>query len=168
MKILTLLFLALFLVSCGNSSGEFSSLNENELSKKILELQNNNETDKIIDGMNIFIDKYPNSKKTPDYLKTLATIYAGSKKNFNQAITLYKKIINKYPKSEVTPDAYFALGFIYNNELQDYNNAKLYYTEFINKFPNHEAIESAKFELQFLGKSEDEILKALQNNNRSN
>jgi TolA-binding protein len=163
MKKLAFLLPALFLISCGNNS-EFSSLDEEALNQKIIGLQNNNETEKIIEGINVFVDKYPESKKTADYLRTLATIYANEKKNFNQAITLYKKIINKYPESKVAPDAYFSLGFIYSNELKDYNNAKVYYTEFINKFPNHEAVESAKFELQYLGKSEDEILNILQNN----
>ena len=165
MKKIFLLLLSLFLISCSkNSHEEFKSLDENALSQKIIEFQNNNETDKVIDGINFFVDKYPKSEKTANYLKILATIYAGNKKNFNQAITLYKKIIKQYPESKVAPDAYFALGFIYSNELKDYNNAKLYYTEFINKFPDHEAIESAKFEVQYLGKSEEEILNSLQNN----
>jgi len=164
MKKLVFLFIALFLMSCGNnSSKEFSSLDENALSQKILELQDNNEKEKVITALNVFVDKYPQSEKTADYLKVLAAIYAGDKKNINQAITLYKKIINKYPESKVVPEVYFTLGFIYSNNLKDYNNAKLYYTEFIKKFPDHEAVESAKFEVQHLGKSEEEVLNSLQN-----
>ena len=163
MKKLICLLLALFLISFGkDSSEEFKSLDEEALSQKIIELQNNKEIERVITGMNVFVDKFPKSERTADYLKGLAVLYVSNKKDFNQAITLYKKIINKYPESNVAPDAYFALGFIYSNDLKDYNNAKLYYTEFINKFPEHEAVESAKFELQYLGKSEEEVLDFLQ------
>jgi outer membrane protein assembly factor BamD (BamD/ComL family) len=164
MKKSVFLLLALFLISCGSdSSKEFSSLNEEALSQKIMELQNNNEIDKTISAINVFVDKYPESENAANYLKLLAAIYANDKNNVNQAITVYKKIINKYPESNIAPETYFALGFIYSTELKDYNSAKLYYTEFINKFPDHEAVESAKFEIQHLGKSEEEILNSLQN-----
>jgi len=163
MKKIVVMLMSIFLISCGDkSSEEFKLLDENALSEKIIELQNNNETDKVIEGIKFFVDKYPQSERSAEYLKTLGIIYSGDKKNYNQAITVYKKIINQYPESKVTADAYFALGFIYSNQLKDYNNAKLYYTEFINKFPEHEAVESAKFEIQYLGKSEEEILNSIQ------
>lgn len=163
MKKLAFLFITIFLISCGNkSSKEFASLDEETLSQKITELQNSDQTEKFIDALNFFVDKYPQNEKTPDYLKALASIHANYRKNINQAITLYKKIINKYPESNAAPDAYFTLGFIYSNELKDYNSAKSYYNEFINKFPEHEAVESAKFEVQHMGKSEEEILKSLE------
>ena len=164
MKKLFFLVLSLLIISCGKKDGEdFNSLNENDLSFKINEYYQKHDFAKTIEGINVFVAKFPKSDKAPEQLKNLALIYTNDMKDINQAITQYKKIINDYPQSKEAPNAFFTLGFIYSNELKDYNNAKLYYEEFIKKYPDHEAVASAKFEIETMGKGSDEILNKLQN-----
>jgi outer membrane protein assembly factor BamD (BamD/ComL family) len=164
MKKLFLLVLSLIIISCGKKNEEdLNSLNENELSAKISEFYQKHDLHKVIECINIFVNKFPQSEKAPEQLKNLALIYSNEMKDMNQAITQYKRIINDFPQSKESPNAYFTLGFIYSNELKDYSNAKFYYEEFIKRFPNHEAASSAKFELETLGKGTEEILNKLQN-----
>jgi len=164
MKTIFFLFLTLVVISCGNKGDDLNTLNEDELSWKIEEYYTQKDIKNTITCINLFTDKFPQNPKSPEYLSNLALIYTNELKDLNLAVTQYKRIINDFPQAKETPNAFFTLGFIYNNELKDYNSAKYYYEEFIKRYPNHEAVQSARFELETMGKSADDIINKLQNN----
>lgn len=82
-----------------------------------------------------------------------------------KAIELYSKVIEKMPQHPKAATAFFMTGFVYANDLQELDKARAAYETFLNKFPNDEMAESARAELKNLGKSPEEILKELLQNN---
>ncbi len=79
-----------------------------------------------------------------------------------KALSIYDWILRAYPDHKRSAQAMFLKGFIYDNDLKDFETAKTVYTEFIQKYPNDEFASSAQFLLENLGKSDDELLDALQ------
>lgn len=82
-----------------------------------------------------------------------------------KAIEIYSKIIEKMPQHRKAPTAFFMTGFVYANDLKDLEKAKAAYELFLEKFPNDDMAESARGELKNLGKTPEEILKELLQNN---
>ena len=82
-----------------------------------------------------------------------------------QAIELYSKITEKMPEHPKAPTAFFMIGFVYANDLKDLEKGKAAYELFLEKFPNDDMAESARGELKNLGKSPEEVLKELLQNN---
>lgn len=81
--------------------------------------------------------------------------------NFNKAIQLYETIYREAPEHDFAPTALFMRSFIYENNLNDLPKAKAGYEEFLQKYPNNEMVESARASLKMLGKSPEEIIKAM-------
>lgn len=79
-----------------------------------------------------------------------------------KALAIYDWILRAYPNHKRSAQALFLKGFTYDNDLKDYETARVAYTEFLQKYPNDEFASSAQFLLDNLGKSDDELLKALQ------
>lgn len=79
-----------------------------------------------------------------------------------KAISIYDWIQRAYPNHKRSAQALFLKGFTYDNDLHDFDKAKEVYTEFLAKYPNDEFASSAQFLLENLGKSDDELLEALQ------
>lgn len=79
-----------------------------------------------------------------------------------KTLSIYEWILKAYPDHKRSAQALFLKGFTYDNDLKDYETAKAAYTEFLQKYPKDEFASSAQFLLDNLGKSDDELLKALQ------
>ena len=76
---------------------------------------------------------------------------------FNEAVTVYEKLIDTFPESENRSKAVFMLGFLYANELNEPAQGGNYYRMMLEEYPDHELAVSAKFELDNLGKNSAEI-----------
>ena len=87
----------------------------------------------------------------------MGDIYMNDLRDFETALSQYRKVIKKYPGSNQEPHAQFMIGYIYANIIKDYTLAKREYLLFLSKHENHELSPSVKFEIEFLGKDINEI-----------
>jgi tetratricopeptide (TPR) repeat protein len=115
----------------------------------------------FINNCEIFALVNPDDKRTPAYLDVSAQL-AHKMQMYGKAIELYDWILEKHPDYEKASTAMFVKGFILDSELKRYDQAREVYTEFLEKYPESLLVRDVKTSLEFLGKSDEEILKALQ------
>jgi tetratricopeptide (TPR) repeat protein len=96
----------------------------------------------------------------------LAAESARTIRNPEKAIELFDWLVAQYPQHPRGITALFLKGFVIDNDLKDYTRAGEVYNEFLAKHPTHEFAESAKFMLQNLGKSDEELIKMLEEKNK--
>lgn len=109
----------------------------------------------------------PTSPTAPVNLYKAAEI-ARSLRTFPKTLSLYDWIGEKYPDYDKAPTTLFLKGFIIENELKNTDLAKEIYTEFLNKYPNHDLADDVKFLVENIGKSNEEILKIIENKKGGN
>ena len=114
-----------------------------------------------INNCEMFALVNPNDKRTPNYLDAAAQL-AHRMHMFGKALDLYDWILEKHPDYEKASTAMFVKGFILDSELKRYDEARQVYTEFLEKYPETMLARDVKTSLEFLGKSDEEILQALQ------
>lgn len=83
-------------------------------------------------------------------------------RSYNRAIDIFDWILEKYPTHPKAPQALFLKAFTYDNEFGDIEKAREYYLAFIENCPEDEFADDAQFLLDNLGKSDDELLRELQ------
>lgn len=125
---------------------------------------NRNEAFKYVDACEAYAISAPQDPKTPDYLFNAAEI-AKLLKTYDKAISLYDKLIEQYPDYKKTPSALFIKAFTLENELGREEEAKQAYTLFLEKYPDDNFADDARFSLENIGKSPDEVLKAIEAKN---
>ncbi len=76
---------------------------------------------------------------------------------YQEAVSVYNKLIKKYPQSKFAPQAQFMIGFIYANEVQDLDLAAKAYEKFLLVYPDHDMAKDAKWELDHLGEDINDI-----------
>ncbi|MBK7410136.1 MAG: tetratricopeptide repeat protein [Saprospirales bacterium] len=103
----------------------------------------------------------PEDPKTPDLVFEAART-AGYIRSFPKAVELYDWVYTRYPDYSKASQALFMMAFTYDNEMGNVDRAKGLYEEFLQKYPNDDFADDAQALFQNLGKSEEEILKALQ------
>lgn len=103
----------------------------------------------------------PDDPQTPDLLYEAART-AGYIRSFPKAVDLYEWVYTRYPDYSKSSQALFMMAFTYDNEMKNVDKARGLYEEFLQKYPNDEFTDDAQVLLQNLGKSEEEILKSLQ------
>ena len=87
--------------------------------------------------------------------------------SLNKTISLYDWIITYYPNDKNASMALFLKGFTYENEIKDLEKAKEIYETFLSKYPNHAMAKDVGFLIKNIGKSDKEIMDALQENRTS-
>ncbi len=105
-----------------------------------------------------FAKKAPTDANAAKYLFQAAET-ARSIKKYDQALTIYDQIyadFSSYPKA---PQAMFLKAFTLDSEMQQYDKARTLYEEFMTKHPQDEFADDTKFLLENLGKSDEEIIK---------
>jgi tetratricopeptide (TPR) repeat protein len=107
----------------------------------------------------------PVKEETPKYLFNASEI-ARTIKTFDKTLYLYDWIIDKYPQFEKAPMALFLKGFILENDLNNMEKAKEVYREFLEKYPAHDLADDVQFLLDNIGKSNEEILKMIEENKK--
>lgn len=116
---------------------------------------------KYVDVTEAFALANPHSSLTPAYLYKASEV-ARSIRTMPKALSIYDWILTDYENYEKYPTVMFLKGFVLENELNNSELAKTTYEEFLSKFPNHELASSVKFLIENLGKSDEEILKFIE------
>jgi len=80
----------------------------------------------------------------------------------DKALGYYEQTYTAFPDDERAPEALFMHAFTLDNDLKRYAEAKVLYEAFLKKYPNDDFADDAQFLLKNLGKSEEEIFKALE------
>lgn len=108
----------------------------------------------------------PDSETAPVNLYKAAEI-ARSLRTFPKTLSLYDWISEKYPNFDKAPTTLFLKGFIIENELKNAELAKSIYTEFLEKYPDNDLADDVKFLVENIGKSNEEILKIIEDKKES-
>lgn len=82
---------------------------------------------------------------------------------FDKALLYYEQVGSQYPEHDRASEALFMRAFTLDNDLKRYEEAKVLYEEFLQKYPKDDFADDAQFLMQNLGKSEEELFKALEN-----
>ncbi|HLF64221.1 MAG TPA: tetratricopeptide repeat protein [Saprospiraceae bacterium] len=122
---------------------------------------NENAARQYVDVCEAYALVYHGTDQAVEYLHK-ASETARTLRSTAKALAIYEWILRGYPDHKRSAQALFLKGFTYDNDLKDFETAKTVYTEFLRKYPNDEFASSAQFLLENLGKSDDELLKALQ------
>lgn len=107
----------------------------------------------------------PQAKDSPEFLFKAAEV-AHTIKSYNKTFELYDWILEKYPKFEKSPTALFLKGYIFDNELKKYDEATKIYNEFLEKYPNSDLVDDVMTLKEYMGKSDEEILKLIEQNKK--
>jgi tetratricopeptide (TPR) repeat protein len=157
MRIINQFFcLALIFISCGNP--------KKDLEKKIVAMNNQDSLANTAglfhyaDLLNQYITKYPNDKKSENYLFQLAQSCNGLNKH-SEAIDYLSLYLEQYPEGEKKADALFIKAFIYENSLNQKDSAIQLYETFLEQYPQHALAESVKLSLQNIGTPLEELVK---------
>lgn len=107
------------------------------------------EPEKAVQTLDSIDVKYPNNALSNDILMAKARILI-QQKDYNDAITLLKKIYETHPDNLWADDAVFMLGDIYENQLNDKAQAKTYYQKIITDYPGSLWINEARKRFRIL------------------
>ncbi|MEM9527964.1 MAG: tetratricopeptide repeat protein [Bacteroidota bacterium] len=78
------------------------------------------------------------------------------------AAAIYERVTREFPAYSKAGEALFMLAFTYDEDLNNLEMAKATYEKFIEMYPNNGFADDAEMLLQNLGKSDEEILKELE------
>ena len=118
---------------------------------------------KYVDACEAYALSNPRGPKAAEYLFDAAEMAKLLRTN-NKALNIYDWLVAKYPNYEKTPSALFIKAFILENEMNNMEEARLAYQLFLEKYPDNDFADDARFSLENLGKSADEVLKAIEAN----
>lgn len=79
-----------------------------------------------------------------------------------RAAEIYHNIGERYPDFSKAGEALFMLAFTYDEDLKDMEKAKATYEMFLEKYPDHTFADDTEMLLKNLGKTDEEILNALE------
>lgn len=102
-------------------------------------------------------------EKAPEYLYKASEV-ARSLSTYRKALSLFDWIIEQYPNFEKAPTCLFLKGFVIENELKNEDLARQSYELFLDKYPSDELADDVKFLLDNLGKTDEEMLKMIEEN----
>ncbi len=122
---------------------------------------------KYVDAVEALALTAPDLPAVPNHLYGAAEV-ARSLRTFPKAMSLYDWILEVYPQSEHAPNVLFIKGFILEQDYKREDEAREIYQAFIDKYPKHKMAESAKFLLENLGKSNEEILREIEQRKKQN
>ncbi len=105
-----------------------------------------------------FGKKAPTDANAAKYLFQAAET-ARSIKKYDLALSIYDNIYANFSSYPKAPQAMFLKAFTLDSEMQQYDRAKNLYQEFMTKHPEDEFADDTKFLLENLGKSDEEIIK---------
>jgi len=122
---------------------------------------------KYVDAAEVYALVRPDENHTADYLYKAAEI-ARSLRTIPKAMSIYDWIIEDYQDYEDIPTVTFIKGFILEQEYKKPEAAREVYETFLERYPDHQMAESARFLLKNMGKSDEEILQAIEANQSAN
>jgi tetratricopeptide (TPR) repeat protein len=190
-KLLYFLCLAIFIIGC-NKKNQTSNTVQEESGDQTELMQTYDRADSLyqqgiinqelfeefIDQAIRFADVHPENEIIPDMLSKagVACMILAKSKSMEQnpdeeyienyarkGISIFEKIQATYPDYEGVKNCYLNRAFIYDDILHKYLDAEYEYREFLHKYPEDSACENIRAYLQVLGKSEEEIMAAINN-----
>ena len=170
-----LLFTVYFFSSCGSRKTEandehekmisqIDSINKNMFDKKNLQLDKNLAF-KGIAAYQDFVKKFPSDSMSAEYLFRLSDLQRAVGDN-SKAIQSLADICKSYPNYKKIPDCLFLQGYYYQEFFNDTNSAKILYQQLIAKYPAHAFVDDAKALMNMFGKSEADIIKGFEKNEK--
>jgi tetratricopeptide (TPR) repeat protein len=112
-----------------------------------------------------FANTYPSHSKTPAVLEVCAKSCEIVGK-YDEAVNILHKLINEFPETDETPKYMWNKARVIEEKMGKIPNAKAAYNELIQRFPNHQMAIDAKYYIEnFLGKTDEDILKFLDEKN---
>lgn len=106
-------------------------------------------------------DKYPDDTLAAlPYYRAAEVVRALNEPK--RAAVIYEAIHTKYPTWSKAPEALFMLGFTYDEDLGNLEAAKTTYERFLALYPDNVFAESTPMLLNNLGKSDEEMLRQLE------
>ena len=99
-----------------------------------------------------------------EYMLRAASLSTGIGE-YQQAIDLLINFYDGYPNSKRRPEAAYTVAFIYDAYLQNPDKAALYYQAVIDNHPDSRYAQEAEASLRLVGKSNEQILEFLKQNN---
>lgn len=82
------------------------------------------------------------------------------------AVKYFGMVAEQHPTFHKAPEALFLQAFCEETLNGDVQQAEFFYKEFIAKHPGHPLVRDAEFSLQNLGKSEEELIRMFESQNR--
>lgn len=79
-----------------------------------------------------------------------------------RAAAIYEQVHQSYPTFSKAAESLFMLAFTYDEDLNDMGKAKETYEKFLKLYPDNSFADDTKMLLENLGKSDEEILKELE------
>ncbi|MFZ1749954.1 MAG: hypothetical protein WAU01_07170 [Saprospiraceae bacterium] len=126
---------------------------------------NEQSTSLYIDMCESYALAFPKDTQTPEYLFRAAEM-ARALRSYPKMMSLYDWIYSYFPKYEKAPLALFLKGFAMDSEFKRPAEAKLLYEKFLLNHPQDSLAKDVRFLLNNLGKSDEEILKEMQKNQK--
>jgi len=121
----------------------------------------------LVNTYNVFTNRFADDPQSAGYLFKTAEVLRSLKK-FNEAVSVYSKIVSDYPNFDKVPHSLFLKGFSHENDLKNLPQAKGSYEEFLQRFPQHELADDVQFSLDNLGKSPEEIIQEFEKKRKEN
>ena len=167
----TVLSFILFASSCQNGSGEKETDSDKTgLTEKIATLENKifnpdgtintKKALTLLDAYEQFIVENKDDSNRMEYIFKAAGIAL----NLNRGQTSLKYLeqyLLSYPNGPQAEQALFLKAFVLENSIGNIKAAKQTYEEFIQKYPNSEFADDAKASIKYIGKSPDEIIELM-------
>lgn len=107
-----------------------------------------------------FIHQYPKDPNVSDFTFKAAEYYHMLGK-FDDAIMMYDRFANTWHKDKRAEHALFMIAFVQENGLQQFVKARASYDNFLKKYPNGELADDARAALNLIGKSDEDIIQFL-------
>lgn len=144
----------------------------NSAEKSLYGDQSNLEFDKdkaqnLVNTYNVFTGRFADDPQSAGYLFKTAEVLRSLKK-FNEAVSVYGRIVKDYPDFDKVPHSLFLQGFSHENDLKNLPQAKTCYEDFLKRFPDHELADDVQFSLTNLGKSPEEIIEGFEQIRKEN
>lgn len=162
-KVLLLLCLGLFLISCSNSTDEQKE-QISQLEKKNYETADTNSARELMNAYLQYANEFPQDSLTPEYLLRAASVTM-KLGNGAQAIDIFDRIINQYPSFSKLPEVYYYRAYTFEGVLYDIAAAEEAYKDFINRYPESDLAVDAQLSIKYLGMSPEEIIASFETNN---
>lgn len=189
-KLLYFLSIALLIISCNKSKDQSNNTVQEESIDQTELMQAYDKADSLYNQGVIseelfdsfitrsikFADIHPEDEITPNMLSKagVACMILAKKASMEQypdqeivekyahkGISIFEKIQATYPDYEGLKNCYLNRAFIYEDILHKYLDAEYVYRDFLHKYPDDPMCENIRANLEIMGKSEEEIMAAI-------
>lgn len=147
--------------------GFIACTSTDSLKEEIQTLENQLATSPDEETLRLLFDLYKEiASKTKDQKEKVNFLWKSGEtaraiRAFDAAERVLQDIYETYPETEEAPKALFLHAFMLDEDLKQYDKAKGLYQSFLEKYPNSDFIDDAQFLLEHLGKTDEEMLEFL-------